>query len=129
MKKWILLALLPLTAWADEPVPNHDIAKQMVAKTYQQKWEGKELGDTYYLDSKVAIDEHRFYIRSDGLSKAVSIVSCVPNARYIMTILTVTGDEIDEYGNLAVGFAGKDFQDFVHSFKDNADLPYLCGKN
>lgn len=128
MKKWLLLALLPLTAWANEPMPDHDIAKQMLAKTYQQEWKGKELGDVYYLDSQVAIDENRFYIRSDGFGKSVSIVSCAPNARYIMTILTAAGDEIDEYSNPAVGFAGQDFQDFVNSFKDNADLPYLCRK-
>ncbi|WP_304333741.1 hypothetical protein [Conchiformibius steedae] len=127
MKKWIgLLALLPFAAWADEPPANHDIARQMVTKKYKQKWVGQELGNIYYLDSKVAIDQHRFYILADGLSKTVSIVSCVPNARYIMTILAKSGKEIDEYSNPAVAFSGKDFQDFIASFKDNEDLPYLC---
>lgn len=128
MKKWILLALLPLTAWANEPAPNDDIAKKMLTKKYQQKWVGEELGDTYYLDSKVAIDEHSFYIRADGMGETVSIVSCAPNARYIMTILVKTGNEIEEYGNPAAALSGDELQEFVNSFKDNADLPHLCRK-
>lgn len=119
--------LLSLPAWATEPEADYNIAKQMAAKTYQQTWVGEEMGETYYLDSKVAIDQHRFYIRSDGFGPIISLVSCAPKARYRSVILVQTGKQTDEYPNDATRFEGQDFQEFVKSFASNPDLKKLCG--